>query len=317
MRDPYDVLGVSRSASDSEIKSAFRKLAKTYHPDSNKSDEAPKRFAEATNAYDLLSDKEKRGQFDRGEIGADGNPRFQGFGGFGGGGSARRSSGFSGFGGGDGAFKFRSGGAAFGADDPLSDLFSELKGFGGNRGGARRGPTPGANLTGTMNVSFAEAMLGGRKRVDLGGKVLDVNVPPGIEDGRQIRLRAQGLESPDGGPAGDALITISVEPHPLFERDGQNLIIDLPIALDEAVLGAKVKVPTLEGSVALTVPAGSNTGRTMRLRGKGVARKGGERGDILVRLKVMLPEDTSALKAAAETIRQSGSYAVRRSPYPE
>ena len=311
MRDPYDVLGVSRSASDAEIKSAFRKLAKTYHPDSNKSDDAPKRFAEATNAYDLLSDKDKRAKFDRGEIGPDGNPRFQGFGGFGGG-ARKAKGGFDGFTSNDGGFRFRSsGGTPFGADDPLADLFSELKGF----RGASRKPTPGGNLTGTMKVSFAEAMLGGRKRVDLGGRVLDVNVPPGIEDGRQMRLRGQGLESPDGGPAGDAIITISVEDHPLFARDGVNLTLDLPVTLDEAVLGAKVKVPTLEGSVALSIPAGSNTDRVLRLRGKGVARKGGDRGDILFRLKVMLPDDVSELKAAAEAIREAGSYAVRKAPF--
>ncbi|MEM7567975.1 MAG: J domain-containing protein, partial [Pseudomonadota bacterium] len=177
-------------------------------------------------------------------------------------------------------------------------------------------PTPGGNLTGTMRVTFAEAMLGERKRVDLGGRVLDVNVPPGIEDGKQIRLRGQGLESNDGGPTGDALITIAVEPHPLFQRDGRNLTLDLPISLDEAVLGGKVKVPTLESPVSLSIPPGSNSGTTMRLRGKGPAMKAGSRGDILVRLSVVLPDDLSPLKDAAEAIRKAGGYSVRKPPFP-
>ncbi len=313
MRDPYDVLGVSRSASDAEIKSAFRKLAKTYHPDSNKSADAPKRFSEATNAYDLLSDKDKRARFDRGEIGPDGNPRFQGFGGGAAGGGR---SGFDGFGG-EGSFKFKPGSStSFGSDDPFADLFSELRGFGGGSRRAPPEPTPGGNLTGTMRVTFAEAMLGERKRVDLGGRVLDVNVPPGIEDGKQVRLRGQGLESSDGGPKGDAIITISVEPHPLFERSGRNLTLDLPISFDEAVLGAKVKVPTLEGSVALSIPPGSNSGTTMRLRGKGPAMKAGSRGDILVRLMVVLPDDVSALEEAAKAVRKAGGGSVRKAPFP-
>src|SRR5919202_1233989 len=261
MRDPYEVLGVPRSASEAELKKAYRKLAKKFHPDSNKSDpQAEEKFAEVSAAYDLLSDKDKRGQFDRGEIDADGKPRFHGFQGFGGGGP----EGFAGFdfGGGGGrtrTFRFSrgfGGRGGMGAEDIFADLFSGLA-------GAAEEPEPakGADVAVALSVPFKDAALGAMRRVELPtGKVLDVKIPAGVEDGKQIRLRGQGRPGRHGAP-GDAIVTVRVEPHPLFKPEGANLRLDLPVTLDEAVLGARIRVPTLEGAVELSIPPKSNGGR--------------------------------------------------------
>lgn len=298
-RDPYKVLGVPKGASTAEIKKAYRSLAKKYHPDTNKGDAAAARkFSEISSAHDLLSDKQKRGQFDRGEIDADGKPTMHGF---------------NPFGGDPGGGPFRGRQGPRGGFNP-EDLFSDI--FGSMRGGGPGRPTGGADVTYTLNVSFVEAAKGGRKRVSMpNGKTLDVNIPAGVENGKQIRLRGQGGADPHGGPAGDALVTINVAPHPVFERSGNDIRIELPVTLYEAVLGASIRVPTLNGSVELKIPPDSSSGRTLRLKGKGVAAKGGT-GDQLVTLKVVMPEQAGDdLKTFAEEMKAEAPYSVRGDAY--
>ena len=287
MRDPYDVLGVSKSASEAEIKKAFRSLAKKWHPDAHGGDEkAAKRFQEISGAYDIVGDKEKRGKFDRGEIDAAGNPRgFEGaYGGHGGGP----------FGGGGGGREYHfewggPGGPQGGEGVRAEDIFADL--FGGLGGGGRRRAQPrkGEDFAFAMTVAFDEAARGSTRRLSLpDGREIDVRIPAGIKDGQQIRLRGQGGPGRNGGPAGDVLATVSVAAHPWLSRDGNDLKMDLPITLKEAVLGGSVTVPTLTGPVSLKVPAGSNTGAVLRLKGKGIALK--TPGDLYVRLVVTLPD---------------------------
>jgi len=277
MRDPYEVLGVARTASQDEIKKAYRALAKKLHPDLNPGDKAiEQRFKDVSAAYDLLSDKDRRRQFDAGEIGADGAPRHRG--------PFRRQYGADAAGG----FDFGAGGI------DIDDLFSDLFGRGRGRGAqARYRPSPkGQDLTFTVSIPFIEAMRGGSRRVSLAsGKTLDVNLPPGAEDGQRLRLRGQGMPGRAGGAPGDAFVEVHVEPHPYMRREGLDIHLDLPVTLQEAVLGAKVKVPTIDGTVSATVPPGSNSGTVLRLKGRGVmARKGGRRGDQYVKLRVTLPD---------------------------
>ncbi len=285
-KDPYSILGVARGASEAEIKSAYRKLAKQLHPDANKDNpKASERFSEVSRAYDLLSDKGKRAQFDRGEIDGDGNPAMPfGYGGGGGGGSA-------------GGNPFGGGGADF------SDLFADLfggRGGGGPFGGQRSAPPKGGNIAYRLAVQFIDAATLAPQRITLqGGSTIDLKLPAGVESGTQMRLPGKGQAGPGG--AGDAIVTIDVKPHPHFIRDGENIRLDLPISLKEAVLGAKVKVPTVDGPVMLSVPPGTSSGKVMRLKGKGWSIKGGGRGDQLVRLLVDLPADDAALKAFAES----------------
>ncbi len=290
MRDPYTVLGVPKSAGADEIKKAFRGLAKKFHPDQNKTDpKAKEKFAEANSAYEILGDEKKRGQFDRGEIDAEGKPRFQGFEGFGG---RRRTH--------PGAQEYEhhfNAGGPRGGFDP-SDIFADF--FGGGAGGRGRGRARAAprgdDVQGTVTVTLAEAVKGGSARVALStGRILDVTIPAGIEDGKQIRLKGQGNPGGFGGEPGDAMVTVRIAKHPFFRVDGRDLRLDLPIALYEAVLGAKVQVPTIGGAVELTLPPGSNSGRTLRLRGKGLPASGTlPVGDLLVTLRVTLPEKTDA-----------------------
>jgi DnaJ-class molecular chaperone len=293
-RDPYDVLGVSRSASASEIKKAYRNLAKTWHPDTNKDDpKAKERFAEATTAYDLLSDKDKRARYDRGEIDADGNPRFQGFEGFAHHGAGAQSK--AGPGGMRWSFT-RSGGGASGFDpeDVLSELFGGRRGFGSASGRTRstqRPPTRGEDVSLTLDVELVDAVKGATKRIRLpDGKEIDLKIPRGIESGRQIRLKGKGRPDPYGGTPGDALITINVLPHPQFTVSGHDLRHELTIPLADAVLGASVRVPTLDSAVEMRIPPWTNGGRTMRLKGKGLPRPGGGHGDLLVTLRIALPD---------------------------
>ncbi|MBS1240381.1 MAG: hypothetical protein H6R45_1087 [Proteobacteria bacterium] len=313
MADPYSTLGVARGASEKEIKSAYRKLAKELHPDTNKDNpQAAERFSEVTRAYDLLSDKDKRAKFDRGEIDADGNPAMpfgMGGGGFRGGGAGPRGyspQDFEGFGN-DGLdigdiFEGLFGGRAGGG-------FGASSGFGGPRsqsgsGGARRPPARGANVQYRLKVPFIDAATGKDQRITLGdGKTIDLKLPAGVEDGTQMRLKGRG-ENGAGG-AGDALVTIELDSHPFFRRDGSDVRIDLPITLDEAVNGAKVKVPTVDGAVMLTVAPGSSTGKVLRLKGKGFQTKGGGRGDQLVTLAVEIPESDDDLAKRLEGWRDT------------
>lgn len=298
MRDPYEVLGVPRSASAAAIKSAYRKLAKKHHPDSNKNDpKASAKFAEINTANEILGDEDKRKQFDRGEIDADGKPRFQGFPG---GGAGR--SGPGGF----ESYSFRSGGGGPGAggfggggfEDILNSMF----------GGAARGPRGGGgsqfefdtggvgvdlDLNVSMSVTLEESVSGGEKRVRLpSGRELNVKVPPGVTAGQQIRLKGQGETAPGHKP-GDLLITIQIAPHPYFKVEGSDVKLDLPITLYEAVLGGKVRVPTLGSAVELSIPKNTSSGRTFRLKGKGLPKAGGA-GDLLVTTRIMLPDGNDA-----------------------
>ena len=306
MRDPYEILGVARSASAAEVKSAFRKLAKKLHPDANKHDpKSASRFAELNAAYEIVGDKDKRKAFDAGEIDAEGKPRFQGFEGFG-----RKPGGAGGFGheGGFETFSFgtegahaaggRAGARGFGGfEDILKDVFGArgATGRGGRAGGGVHfepedfGAAPGRDISAALSITLPEAAKGVKKRVALPtGKEVEVKIPAGLDEGQQIRLKGQGL-SGAGGRTGDLLITVSVTPHPLFQRDGADLRLDLPVTLYEAVLGGKVRVPTLDGAVELAIPAGTNSGRTFRLKGKGFPAK--ERtGDLLASVRIVLPE---------------------------
>jgi DnaJ-class molecular chaperone len=312
MRDPYEVLGVDRKASASDIKSAYRKLAKKLHPDANKNDpKAAGRFAELNAAYEILGEDDKRKAFDRGEIDAEGKPRFRGFEGFGGGAGARPGGGFGtggaygpetefetftfgpeGFTRGTRRGRAGAGGGGFGGfEDILRDAFA---GAGARRGGGGAGfeaedfgGGSGANVTAALTVSLPDAAHGATQRVRLpNGKDVEVKIPAGIANGQQIRLRGQGAAGSNG--PGDLLITVSLGPHPIFTLDGTDIRLDLPVTLYEAALGAKVRVPTLDRPVELTIPPGTSSGRTFRLKGKGYPAKEG-RGDLLATIRIMLP----------------------------
>ena len=306
MRDPYEVLGVSKGASPEDIKKAYRKLAKKLHPDSNKKDpKAATKFSELNGAYEIVGDEDKRKAFDRGEIDAEGKPRFHGFEGFGGrpgaGPFGGREGNFESFTWGPDGFRRtasrRGGAGGQGFEDILSQMF-------GARGRAGPGATfeaedigsaiRGQDVTATAVISLNEAAHGGTRRLELPiGKEVEFKIPPGIADGKQIRLRGQGMPAPHGGPPGDVLITVSIAPHPLFKVDGQNLRLELPVTLYEAVLGAKVRVPTLDGAVELSIPPNTSSGRAFRLKGKGLPGKSGA-GDLYATVKIILPDGKDA-----------------------
>jgi DnaJ-class molecular chaperone len=331
MRDPYEVLGVQKNATPAAVKSAFRRLAKKLHPDANKSDKtAATKFAELNAAYEIVGDEAKRKAFDRGEIDAEGKPRFQGFGGGGGqgpwgaGGSGQDSSfehftwntdGFQrstrGRGGG-----FRGGGAG-GIDDILKEMFGgAASGAAGRRTQFEQDDLAGAaasrDVTGTVTVTLPEVLTGTSRRVHLPtGREIDAKIPAGLADGQTIRLKGQGIPGP-GGAAGDALITVTIAEHPLFKRDGANLRLELPVTLYEAVLGGKVRVPTLDGAVELAIPAGSSSGRTLRVKGKGLPGKGGA-ADLYVTIRIVLPEGGDAeLDELMKRWRDGKPYDPRR-----
>lgn len=281
MRNPYEILGVSKSVSQDELKSAYRKLAKKLHPDVNPGrKDIEQKFKEVTAAYDLLSDPEKRAKFDRGEIDAMGNERgFTGGGPFGGGSSRWRSSGTNTRGGADPFSAY--GGSA----DDLEDILSQF--MGGGRRTSKTSGARGGDITYSLSVPFADACLGCKRRVTLNsGKTIDVTIPPGTNDGDKLRLRGQGQNASMG--AGDAIIEIQVEPHPYFSRKDNDITLEAPISLVEAVAGAGIKVPTLDGQVTVKVPKGANTGTTLRLKGKGVPAS--TPGDMFVKLRIVLPE---------------------------
>jgi DnaJ-class molecular chaperone len=287
--DPYKTLGVARDANEADIKKAYRKLAKELHPDRNKDNpKASEKFSQVTNAYDLLNDKDKRARFDRGEIDGDGNPAAP-FG-FGGGGGGRPQPGGG----------FRSEGYESGGPD-MSDIFEGLFG-GAQRGGGggfasgfgRRAQPKGENVAYRLQVPFVDAATLEPQRVTLSdGKTLDLKLPAGVESGTQMKLAGKGEQGPGG--AGDAILTIDVQPHRFFTRDGDDVRIDLPISLAEAVLGGSIKAPTVEKPVMLTIPKGTTSGKTLRLKGKGFHKKTGGRGDQLVTLMIDIPADNKAL----------------------
>ncbi|MGB6536375.1 MAG: J domain-containing protein [Xanthobacteraceae bacterium] len=325
MRDPYQVLGVDRKASAAEIKSAYRRLAKKLHPDANKNDpKAAARFAELNAAHEIVSDEKKRGAFDRGEIDAEGKPRFRGFEGFGAG--AAPGAGF----GGDANFEgfdfrpegftrtTRRGGAGAGAG--FEDILREA--FGSAARGGRVGPGAGgtfgtddfgvgADVHAEAAVTLPEAAAGISRRLRLPtGKDIDVKIPPGVTSGQHVRVRGQGM--PGQGGTGDVLITVSVAPHHLFTLDGADIKLDLPVTLYEAALGGKVRVPTLDGHVELTIPPWTNSGRIFRLRGKGFPAKSG-RGDLLATVRIVLPEKSDAdLETLMKKWRAESSYDPRK-----
>jgi DnaJ-class molecular chaperone len=291
MRDPYDILGVSRTATEAEIKKAYRKLAKAHHPDRNTSDpKAKDRFAEANAAYEILGEPEKRAQFDRGEIDAEGKPRFQGFEGFTGGrGGGGQAHGFEfefPFGGRRG--RGAAGGGGGGAEDIFSHLFGE--GFGAGQRGQPRSAR-GEDLAAELTVTLEDVAQEAKKRITLPtGREVDVVVPKGVADGQTIRLRGLGRGGWNGGEAGDLLLTIRIAPHDRFTVEGQNLRVRLPVDLEDAILGATLRVPTLTGSVDMKIPPMTSSGRTFRLRGKGLPGKAGT-GDLLVTTEIKLPEN--------------------------
>jgi DnaJ-class molecular chaperone len=325
MRDPYEVLGVPRGASAAAIKSAYRKLAKKHHPDNNKNDpKAAERFSEINSANEIIGDEDKRKAFDRGEIDAEGKPRFQGFpgGGFAGG-DPRGRAGSPG--GGFETYTFRSGGGPGGAAGgaAFEDILNSMFGGAAGRSGARPGRgSPfefeaggigvDLDLSVAMTVSLEEAVNGAEKRVRLpNGKELNVKIPSGVVAGQQIRLKGQGETAP-GHPPGDLLITVNIAPHPFFKVDGSDLKVDLPITLYEAVLGGKVRVPTLGNAVELSIPKNTSSGRTFRLKGKGLPKAAGGTGDLFVTTRIMLPDGNDAeLEALMQKWRDRHPYNPR------
>jgi DnaJ-class molecular chaperone len=300
--DLYSVLGVARGASADDIVKAYRKLAKKLHPDLNPGDKAAEeKFKQVTAAYDILGDADKRGRFDRGEIDASGQERPQ-----------QRY--YREYAGGEDGARYRS---TAGYEDigGFSDLFGDLFGRGaGARAGGQRFAMRGSDAQYRLEIDFLESVNGTKKRITLpDGGTLDVTIPEGVQAGQVMRLKGKGSPGVGGAEAGDALVEILVRPHPIFKREGDDILVEVPIGFDEAVLGGKVEVPTITGNVFATVPPGSNTGKTLRLKGRGIKRKGGKHGDELVKLVVMMPDRIDEdLKAFAEQWRAKHGYDPRR-----
>ena len=308
-QDPYQELGVARGASADEIRRSFRKLAKQHHPDRNQGDKsAEERFKRLSAAFDVLGDEEKRKKFDRGEIDADGHETARGFGG-----------GFRGAGG--GAHNGFQGTQFEGVDlnDILGEVFGQRggarggQGFGGQGFGGQGFERRGSDVRARLDIDLEDAVQGGKKRISFSdGRTIDVNIPKGAADGQVLRLKGQG--APGRAGPGDALIELALKPHPVFRREGEGLVMDLPVSVPDAVLGAKLEAPTPDGPVTLTVPKGSNSGQSLRLKGRGLPDpRTGKRGDLLARIQVMLPEKPdSDLERYAEAWRISRPYTPRR-----
>ena len=299
--DLYSVLGVAKTASAADITKAYRKLAKKLHPDLNPGDKAAEeKFKQISAAYAILNDEEKRGRYDRGEIDATGQERpkqryYREYAGGDDGARYRSTSGFEDMG---------------DFSDLFGDLFSARAGGGGARAGGQRFSRRGSDAQYRLEIDFLEAVQGTKKRITLpDGGTLDVSIPAGVNEGQILRLKGKGMPGLGGGEAGDALVEVMVRPHPVFKREGDDIVIELPITFDEAVLGGKIEVPTISGRVSATIPAGSNTGQTLRLKGRGVRGK----GDQLVKLTVMLPDQIDdELKEFAEQWRTKHRYDPRR-----
>ncbi len=312
-RDPYLELGVGKNASADEIRKAFRKLAKQYHPDANPGDKsADEKFKRVSGAFDIIGDEDKRKRFDRGEIDADGRERHPGFGGespFGPGGASggryRPGPGSPGFEGVD-------------INDILGEMFGRgaagqrQGGFGTGFGGGGFGGGKGSDLRAHLDIDIEDAIRGAKKRIAFSdGRTLEVNIPKGAQEGQTLRLKGQGAPGRTG--PGDALIEIGFKPHPVYRREGDTLHMDLAVSVPDAVLGGKVEAPTPDGPVHVTVPRGANSGSVLRLKGKGFVSAKGQRGDLLARLVVTLPEVVDpALEAFAEQWRKERPYSPRR-----
>jgi len=310
-RDPYQELGVSRTATSDEVRKAFRKLAKENHPDTNPGNAAAEeRFKKVSAAFDIVGDAEKRKKFDAGLIDADGRETA---GGFGGGGPWGGQPGGPG---GRGGFRTET---FEGAD--LGDILGEM--FGGGRGGRPGGAggagggfggfsQRGADVRARLEVDLVDAIRGGKRRIAFSdGRTIDVSIPKGAQDGQTLRLKGQG--SPGRSGPGDAFIEISIQPHLIYRREGDDLVMDLPVAFYDAVLGGKVEAPTPDGAVTLTVPRAANTGTRLRLKGRGLSDAQGKRGDLFARLVVTLPESPDpALEAFAEQQRKERPYSPKR-----
>ena len=310
--DPYQVLGVPRTASADEIRKAFRKLAKANHPDTNPNNKAAEeRFKQVSGAFDILGDAEKKKKFDAGAIDADGRETFGGFGGRGQG----------------GPWGPPPGGGPFGAGGPhgqsfegvdLGDILGEM--FGGARGGRAGGQgggfggfsQRGSDVRAPLAIDLEEAIKGGKKRVAFSdGRTIDITIPKGAQEGQTLRLKGQG--SPGRAGPGDAFIELSIAPHPIYRREGETLVMDVPITVYDAVLGGKAEAPTPDGPVTLTIPKGANTGTRLRLKGRGLTDARGQRGDLFARLVVTLPEaPDAALEAFAEAWKKDRPYSPKR-----
>jgi len=302
-RDPYQELGVPRTATADEIRKAFRKLAKQNHPDTNPGDKAAEeRFKRVSAAFDILGDEPKRKRYDAGEIDADGREQFRGFGG---GGAGPRNPWTA-----DPRGGFGRGGAQ--ADFEGIDLDDILGGVFGRRGPGGGGPIRGADVRAKLEIDLEDAIHGAKKRIAFSdGRTIDVSIPRGADEGQTLRLKGQG--SPGRGGAGDALIELTFKPHPIYRRDGDTLVMDLPVSVPDAVLGGKVEAPTPDGPVTLTVPRGANSGQKLRLKGRGLSDAKGKRGDLYARIVLMLPDQPDAqLEAFAERWRNERPYAPRR-----
>ena len=296
-RDPYLELGVARGATAAEVRKAFHKLAKAHHPDTNPGNKAAEeRFKQVSAAFDILGDVEKRKKFDAGEIDADGRETFRGFGGGGGG---------------QGGFSPGGRSASFEGVD-LSDLFGDILGRGRAGGGGGGFATRGSDVRAQLEIDLEEAIHGAKKRISFSdGRAMDVAIPKGAEEGQSLRLKGQG--APGRAGPGDALIELTIKPHPIFRREGETLVMDLPVTIPDAVLGGKVQAPTPDGAVTMTIPKGSNSGQSLRLKGKGLSDPKGKRGDLIARLVVMLPEEADKeLETFAEKWRKARPYAARR-----
>lgn len=303
--DLYSVLGVAKTASADEITKAYRKLAKKLHPDLNPGDKvAEEKFKAISHAYSILKDEEQRGKYDRGEIDASGQEKPE----------ARY---YREYAGGPGGARYHSS-AGYEDMGDFSDLFGDMfgggmrgAGMGGRsqRGGARFS-MPGQDAQYHLDIPFLDAVNGTKTRITLpDGSTLDVTIPPGVNAGQVLRLKGKGHPGLGEGPPGDALVEVGVRPHPVFKREGNDIVVELPISLDEAVLGGKVEIPTIGGKVAMTVPAGANSGQTLRLKGRGVKGK----GDQLVKLNVVMPEKVDdELKAFIEEWKTTHAYNPRR-----